>query len=175
MTKHLLPLYYTYPVLAPCSRSAWFFTGFFFGALLVLALGVPSLFYILFNFLVTLFQSSLNYYKSETGEIVANYIKFLVLSYLDFHSTEELIEKMERGESMVPPLFIWIFQDYPEVAANLLRSIDPIRLNKIYDKLSEYFLDFVCIDNKFILKQFQVDLLFKFLLFIFIGSRSIDS
>ncbi|RIA97412.1 hypothetical protein C1645_814127 [Glomus cerebriforme] len=49
---------------------------------------------------------------------------------------------MRRGGSMVPPFFIWIFQDYPEVAAYFLRTLNPVILNVAYDKLSGMFLSF---------------------------------
>ncbi|RIA85848.1 hypothetical protein C1645_830167 [Glomus cerebriforme] len=108
----------------------------------MLALGLPSLFYNLFLF----FNSCYGYYKSETGQTVVYYSKHLVSLYLGFCSAEK---KMRRGGSMVPPFFIWIFQDYPEVAANFLRTLNPVILNVAYDKLSGMFLSFVCINNSF--------------------------
>ncbi|RIA84191.1 hypothetical protein C1645_784638 [Glomus cerebriforme] len=50
---------------------------------------------------------------------------------------------MRRKESMVPPFFTWIFQDYPEVAAYFLGTLKPVTLNMVYNKLSKMFLDFV--------------------------------
>ncbi|RIA87623.1 hypothetical protein C1645_827507, partial [Glomus cerebriforme] len=72
------------------------------------------------------------YYKSETGQTVVYYSKHLVSLYLGFCSAEK---KMRRGEAWF--LLIWIFQDYPEVAAYFLRTLNPVILNVAYDKLSE--------------------------------------
>jgi hypothetical protein len=141
----ILPLYYN-SGLSPCSRSAWFLTGFLFGSLLVLAFERPSLFYDFFNFLFTLFNLARNFYKSVTGQLVVICIKKLVNSYMDFCSIRDLKKKMERGDNMIPPLFIWLFQDYPETAAYYFTRINPIALNMKYDKISECLLDYVCIN-----------------------------
>jgi hypothetical protein len=70
---------------------------------------------------------------------------------------------MERGDNMVPPLFIWIFQDYPEISTYLFGSLNPVKLNKLYDKISGSFLDYVCIKNKyFFLKKNQFSSRFTF-------------
>jgi hypothetical protein len=143
---HVLPLYNN-PVPAPCSRSARFLAGLLFVSLFVLAL-VPSLFYYFFNFLFTLFYLALDFYKSETGQVIVTCVKQLVTNYNIFRSTRGLEERMARGDSMVPPFFIWIFQDYPEVSANLLGRLDPVALNMLYDEISDNVLDFVCINNK---------------------------
>ncbi|GBC22206.2 hypothetical protein GLOIN_2v838603 [Rhizophagus irregularis DAOM 181602=DAOM 197198] len=138
--RTILPLYYN-PGLSPCSRTVWFLTGFLFGSLVVLAFGRPSLFYDFFNFLFTLFYLVLDFYKSETGQQIVIYIKKLYNNYSDFCSIRNLKELMERGDHMVPSLFIWIFQEYPESAGRFFRRFDLIVLNVIYKKISDYLLD----------------------------------
>ena len=150
---HILPLHYN-PVPQPCSRSAWFLAGLCIGSLFVLALEGPSLFYNFFKFLFSLFYLGLDFYKSETGTIIVDCTKYLVLNYLDLCSTWELTEKMERGENMIPPLFTWILQDYPEIAVSIFERLDPIMTNKIYKKVSGKVLNFVCIKNNNFFKIF---------------------
>ncbi|RIA87933.1 hypothetical protein C1645_263281 [Glomus cerebriforme] len=137
--RQMLPLYF--PHLSPLrSRSAWFFSGFIFGSLFMLALGTlgrPSLFY---NF-YSLFTTFYSFYKSETGKLIVNFGK-QVINYMNFFSTKDLNEKMRRGDSMVPPFFVWLFQDCPETSAHFLGILNPILLNKLYDKISEVFLEF---------------------------------
>ncbi|PKK65151.1 hypothetical protein RhiirC2_786547 [Rhizophagus irregularis] len=86
--RTILPLYYN-PGLSPCSRTVWFLTGFLF---------------------------VLDFYKSETGQRIVRYIKKLYNNYSDFCSIRNLEELMGRGNHMIPSLFIWIFQEYPESA-----------------------------------------------------------
>jgi len=145
---HVLPVLplYNNPVPAPCSRSAWFLAGLLFVSLFVLAL-VPSLSYYFFNFLFTLFYLALDSYRSETGQVIVTCVKQLVTDYNIFRSLRDLEESMGRGDNMVPPFFTWIFQDYPEVSANLLGRLDPVALNMLYDEISDNVLDFVCINN----------------------------
>ncbi|GES87951.1 hypothetical protein GLOIN_2v838603 [Rhizophagus clarus] len=49
---------------------------------------------------------------------------------------------MERGDNMLPPLFIWLFQDYPETVAHCFGRLNPIVLNMKYDKISGNLLDY---------------------------------
>jgi len=144
MKNFILPLYYN-PVLPPCSRSAWFLTGLFFGSLLVLALGEPSLFYNFFMFLYKYFNLGIDLYKSETGNMIVEVTKFLYLNYLDYCSTKKLTAKIERGENMLPPFFIWIFQDYHEATTTFFEKLEPVMFNKIYNKISGKLLNYVCI------------------------------
>ncbi|CAB4490156.1 unnamed protein product [Rhizophagus irregularis] len=138
--RTILPLHYN-PGLSPCSRTVWFLTGFLFGSLVVLAFGRPSLFYDFFNFLFTFFHLVLDFHKSETGQQIVIYIKKLYNNYSVFCSIGNLKELMERGNHMVPSLFIWIFQEYPESAGRFFRRFNLIALNVIYNKISDYLLD----------------------------------
>ncbi|PKK77253.1 hypothetical protein RhiirC2_810630 [Rhizophagus irregularis] len=67
------------------------------------------------------FRLVLDFYRSETGQRIVIYIKKLYNNYSDFCSTRNLKELMERGNHMVPSLFIWIFQEYPESAGRFFR------------------------------------------------------
>jgi hypothetical protein len=162
-----LPLYYS-PVPS-CSRTAWFLAGFLFAFLLVLAPELPTLFYSLFNFFINLFYLAIGFYKSETGQIIVNYIKRLVIDYNKVCSTINLMDKMDRGDNMTPSFLTWLLQDYSEVAAPFLRRVNPIILNRLYNKTSEKLLNSVCINNK---KRpcFPLNSPFKFLSFSFLGS-----
>ena len=150
--KNLLPLYH---VKAPtlCSRTAQFLTGLlFFCSLFVLALEVPSLLYYFFyfiNFLFTFFYQARDFYRSETGQTIFKCTKLLFFIYSEISSIKDLKKQMERGDIMVPPLFIWIFQDYKEEASNFFSRINPILLNKLYDKISDDLLDSVCTTSNF--------------------------
>ncbi len=143
--KHVLPLYYN-PVPQPCSRSAWFLAGLFFGSFCVLALEEPSLFYNFFKLLLTLFSLAIDFYMSKTG-------KAIVKLYTFYQFTKKLMERKKRGDNMIPPFFTWILQDYPDTTAGcFLRSLNQVRLNKKYKKISKEILKFVCV-NKFSPKQ----------------------
>jgi hypothetical protein len=65
----------------------------YFWIFIVLALEVPSLFYSIFNFFITLFYLAIDFYKSETGKTIVDCIKQLVINYLDYCSRRELIRK----------------------------------------------------------------------------------
>ncbi|CAB5396277.1 unnamed protein product [Rhizophagus irregularis] len=94
--RTILPLYYTqaFTMQQDCMVSYWVS----FGSLVVF-----------------------RFYKSETGQQIVNYIKKLYNNYSDFCSIRNLKELMERGNHMVPSLFIWIFQEYPESAGRFFR------------------------------------------------------
>ncbi|CAB4411198.1 unnamed protein product [Rhizophagus irregularis] len=83
----------------------------------------------------------LDFYRSETGQRIVIYIKKLYNNYSDFCSIRNLKELMERGNHMVPSLFIWIFQEYPESAGRFFRRFNLIALNLMYNKISDYLLD----------------------------------
>ncbi|POG77839.1 hypothetical protein GLOIN_2v1837322 [Rhizophagus irregularis DAOM 181602=DAOM 197198] len=89
-------------------------------------------------------QVFLDFYRSETGQRIVIYIKKLYNNYSDFCSIRNLKELMERGNHMVPSLFIWIFQEYqeyPESAGRFFRRFNLIALNLMYNKTSDYLLD----------------------------------
>ncbi|CAB5204347.1 unnamed protein product [Rhizophagus irregularis] len=83
----------------------------------------------------------LDFYRSETGQRIVIYIKKLYNNYSDFCSIRNLKELMERGNHMVPSLFILIFQEYPESAGRFFRRFNLIALNLMYNKISDYLLD----------------------------------
>ncbi|PKY21069.1 hypothetical protein RhiirB3_499543 [Rhizophagus irregularis] len=84
----------------------------------------------------------LDFYRSETGQRIVIYIKKLYNNYSDFCSIRNLKELMERGNHMVPSLFILIFQEYPESAGRFFRRFNLIALNLMYNKISDYLLDY---------------------------------
>ena len=167
--KNILPLYHREDSTL-CSRTARFLTGlFFFCSLLVLALEVPSLLYYFFYFINFLFILARDFYRSETGQVIFKCTKLFIFIYNEYsyirikgtkwiimkeiNSIINLKKRMGRGDIMIPPLFIWIFQDYQVEASDIFGKINPIiviLLNTIYNKISNYLLDSVSITNNFL-------------------------
>ncbi|UZO02394.1 uncharacterized protein OCT59_020875 [Rhizophagus irregularis] len=140
--RTILPLYYN-PGLSPCSSTVWFLTGFLF---------------------------VLDFYKSETGQRIVIYIKELYNNYSDFCSIRNLKELMERGNHMVPSLFNWIFQEYPESAGRFFRRFNLIALNVMYNKISDYLLDCAAdflLPNWIFLKDWMKGMTKKVLIYVY--------
>src|SRR6516162_4946716 len=103
---HVLPLYNN-PVPPPCSWATWLLVGFLLALTSVLALE-PSLIFNFFHFLFTCFGLALDFYRSETGELVVSYVNQLNFVYNSYKFTRKLEERNKRRINMIPPLFMWI-------------------------------------------------------------------
>ncbi|PKB97653.1 hypothetical protein RhiirA5_432707 [Rhizophagus irregularis] len=115
----------------------------------------------------------LDFYRSETGQRIVIYIKKLYNNYSDFCSIRNLKELMERGNHMVPSLFIWIFQEYqeyPESAGRFFRRFNLIALNLMYNKISDYLLDYAAdflLPNWIFLKDWMKGMTKKALIYVY--------
>ncbi|CAB5369864.1 unnamed protein product [Rhizophagus irregularis] len=115
-------------------------------------------------------QDFLDFYKSETGQQIVIYIKQLYNNYSNFCSIRNLKELMERGNHMVPSLFIWIFQEYPESAGRFFSRFNPIALNVMYNKISDCLLDCAAdflLPNWIFLKDWMKGMTKKVLIYIY--------